>query len=101
MKRSFIQLIRILEEYDLIEDNSKIISNGSLHDRQELTTSNIPEGFVVYQLFCFFKITLPTGCLMSKCVYGAGPSTLKSRSTDLQIGCSIRWALSTRPSISA
>jgi len=49
IKRSFIQLIKILEEYDLIENNYKIISNGSLYDTQELTTSNISEGFVVYE----------------------------------------------------
>jgi len=49
IKRSFIQLIQILEEYDLIENNYKIISNASFYDTQELTTSNISEGFGVYE----------------------------------------------------
>jgi len=49
IKRSFIQLIQILEEHDLIENNYQIISNASFYDTQELTTTNISQGFVVYE----------------------------------------------------
>ena len=37
IKRSFIQFIQILEEYDLIEKNYKIVFNGNPYDTQELT----------------------------------------------------------------
>ena len=49
MKKSFIQLIKILEEYSLINSNYKIISNGRFYDTEELTTNNISEGFVGYK----------------------------------------------------
>ena len=49
MKQSFIQLIKILEEYNLIDSNYKIIFNGRFHDTDQLTTKNISEGFVVYE----------------------------------------------------
>jgi hypothetical protein len=38
-----------LKEYDLIESNYKIISNGSFLDTNELNISNISEGFVIYE----------------------------------------------------
>lgn len=41
IKRNFIELVQILQEYDLIESNYKIISNGSFLDTDELTISNI------------------------------------------------------------
>jgi hypothetical protein len=41
--------IQILQEYDLIESNYKIISNGSFLDTNELNISNISEGFVIYE----------------------------------------------------
>jgi hypothetical protein len=48
-----------LEKYDLIDSNYKIISNDSFHDKKKLTTSNILEGFVVYDKYFFniIKIT--------------------------------------------
>ena len=49
IKRSFIQLIQILEKYNLIENNYKIIYNSSFYDTQKLTTCNISEGFVLYE----------------------------------------------------
>jgi len=49
MKKSFIRLIKILEEYDLINSNYKIISNGMFYDTEKLTTNNILEGFIVYE----------------------------------------------------
>ena len=44
-KKHFIELVKVLEEYDLIESKYKIISNGSFHDAQELTIRN---SFVIY-----------------------------------------------------
>lgn len=41
IKNYFIQLIKVLQEYDLIESNYTIISDGSYHSVQELTSSNI------------------------------------------------------------
>lgn len=52
IKKCFIELVKLLEEQDLIESKYKIykiISNGSLHETQELTTRNIYEGFVIYE----------------------------------------------------
>lgn len=49
MKQYFIELLKLLEEYHLIESNYKIISNGSLHHIRELTTRNISEGFLIYE----------------------------------------------------
>ena len=49
IKTSFIQLIQVLEEYDLIEKNYKKKFNASLYDIQELTTSNISEDFATYE----------------------------------------------------
>jgi hypothetical protein len=40
-QKYFIQLIKILEEYDLIDSNYKIISNSRFRDIYELTTHNI------------------------------------------------------------
>ena len=49
IKKHFIELVKVLEEYDFIESKYKIISNGSFHDAQELTIRNIHEGFVIYE----------------------------------------------------
>ena len=49
IKKHFIELVKVLEEYDFIESKYKIISNGSFHDVQELTIKNIHEGFVIYE----------------------------------------------------
>ncbi|MEY2702453.1 MAG: hypothetical protein RLY43_1086, partial [Bacteroidota bacterium] len=49
IKKNFIELVEILQEYDLIESNYKIISNGSFLDTNELNISNISEGFVIYE----------------------------------------------------
>ena len=49
IKKNFIELVEILQEYDLIESNYKIISNGSFLDTKELNISNISEGFVIYE----------------------------------------------------
>jgi len=49
IKKLFIQLVGRLKEHDLIESNYKIISNGFLVDVDELTTTNIGQGFVLYE----------------------------------------------------
>lgn len=49
MKRNFIQLVKVFEEYDLIEPNYKIISEGYYHYVEELIIHNISEGFVLYE----------------------------------------------------
>lgn len=42
IKKIFLELVQILQEYDLIESNYKIISNGSFLDTDQLTIYNIP-----------------------------------------------------------
>ena len=49
IKQLFIQLVGCLKENDLIESNYKIIANGLLVDVDELTTTNIQQGFVLYE----------------------------------------------------
>jgi len=49
IKKHFIELVKFLEDHNLIKSNYKILSNGSLHDSQKLTTRNISEGFVFYE----------------------------------------------------
>lgn len=49
IKRYFIELVKVLQEYDLIESNYKIISDGYYHSVQELNIQNISEGFVLYE----------------------------------------------------
>jgi len=48
-KKYFIQFIQILQKHQLIDSNYKIIFNGKLYDKDELTSKNISEGFVVYE----------------------------------------------------
>jgi hypothetical protein len=48
-QKSFIELVKILEEDYLRESKYKIISSGSLHNIQEWTTRNIYEGFLIYE----------------------------------------------------
>ena len=49
MKEYFIQSIKLFQQYDLIENNYKIISNGFLLDTDLLTSKIISEGFVIYE----------------------------------------------------
>ena len=49
MKNDFIQLVKVLQDRNLIEDNYKIIWNGSFCDTKQLTTNNISEGFIIYE----------------------------------------------------
>ena len=49
IKKCLIELVKHLEQHDLIEPKDKILSNGNLHDTQELISRNISEGFVIYE----------------------------------------------------
>jgi hypothetical protein len=49
MKRTFIQLVKLFEEHSLIESNYKIISDGKVYHTDQLTSSNISQGFIVYE----------------------------------------------------
>jgi hypothetical protein len=49
VKECFIELVKILEEYNLIESKYGIFLKGVLYDTQELTFKNISEGFVIYE----------------------------------------------------
>lgn len=49
MKKYFIQLIKKFEEDKLINSNYKIIDKGKVSDTDEINTSNISEGFLVYE----------------------------------------------------
>ena len=49
MKRTFIQLVKLFEEHSLIQSNYTIISDGKVYHTDQLTSSNISEGFIVYE----------------------------------------------------
>ena len=49
MKRTFIQLVKFFEERHLIKFNYKIISDGKVYNTDQLTSTNISEGFIVYE----------------------------------------------------
>ena len=49
IKEYFIQSIKLFQQYDLIENNYKIIFNGFLLDTDVLTSKNISEGFLIYE----------------------------------------------------
>jgi hypothetical protein len=49
IKRYFLHLVQELKNNDLIELNYKIISYGSWISVDELTSSNISEGFILYE----------------------------------------------------
>jgi len=41
--------VKVLEDHDRSESNSKVISGGRLSDAEELNTNHISEGFVRYE----------------------------------------------------
>lgn len=49
MKGYFIQSVKVFQKHHLIENNYKIISNGFFIDTDQLTISNISQGFVIYE----------------------------------------------------
>jgi len=54
IKKYFLELVRELEDGNFIESNYKIFIHGSILSTNQLTTSNISEGFIIYE-----KLTLP------------------------------------------
>lgn len=53
IKKYYIQLVQELNDNDLIKPNYKIIVDGSLISTDKLTSSNISEGFIIYEKFTF------------------------------------------------
>jgi hypothetical protein len=51
MKGYFIQSVKIFQKHHLVENNYKIISNRFFIDTDQLTISNISQGFVIYEKF--------------------------------------------------
>ena len=49
IKKYFIQVIELLQNYDLIEDNYKYISQGKRYKTSKLDVKNISEGFILYE----------------------------------------------------
>lgn len=49
IKGYFIQSVKVFQKHHLIENNYKIISNGFFIDTDQLTISNISQGFVIYE----------------------------------------------------
>lgn len=49
MKQSFLELVKMLQEKDLIEPTYKVISGGQFYSTDELIIKNISEGFVIYE----------------------------------------------------
>ena len=47
MKKYFIEWIKILEEYELIDSTSKTISKGDVWNTDKLRTTT--EGFILYE----------------------------------------------------
>lgn len=45
----FIKLVQTLQDYELIDNNYKVISNGRAHSTDQLTPANISEGFIIYE----------------------------------------------------
>ena len=49
MKGYFIQSVKVFQKHHLVENNYKILSNGFFIDTDQLTISNISQGFVIYE----------------------------------------------------
>jgi hypothetical protein len=49
IKRLFIQSVKLFQQYDLIEPDYKVISDGYYCSVEELTIYNISEGFVLHE----------------------------------------------------
>lgn len=53
IKKYYIQLVQLLRDINLIEADYKIIVDGVQISTDELTTSNISEGFIIYETIFF------------------------------------------------
>jgi hypothetical protein len=49
IKQYFINVVQIIQNYNLIENRCQTISNGIFESVSELTTRNISEGFVIFE----------------------------------------------------
>lgn len=49
IKKYFIEVIELLQKYDLIENNYKYISQGNMYKTPKLDVKNISEGFILYE----------------------------------------------------
>jgi len=49
IKKYFIEVIQLLQKYDLIENNYKYISQGNMYKTPKLDVKNISEGFILYE----------------------------------------------------
>ena len=49
IKKYFIQLIKMFEEYGSVDSNYKIISDDKIYGTDQLTLNNISEGFIVHE----------------------------------------------------
>ena len=49
IKKYFIQVIELLQNYDLVEDNYKYMSQGKIYKTSKLDVKNISEGFILYE----------------------------------------------------
>ena len=49
IKKYFIQVIELLQNYHLIEDNYKYMSQGKIYKTSKLDLKNISEGFILYE----------------------------------------------------
>jgi hypothetical protein len=49
IKKYIIEVIELLQKYDLIENNYKYISQGNIHKTPKLDVKNISEGFIFYE----------------------------------------------------
>lgn len=49
IKKYIIQVIELLQNYDLIEDNYQYISQGKIYKTSKLDVKNISEGFILYE----------------------------------------------------
>ena len=49
IKKYFIEVIQLLQKYDLIENNSKYISQGNVYKTPKLDVKNISERFILYE----------------------------------------------------
>lgn len=49
IKKYFIEVIELVQKYDLIENNYKYISQGNVYKTPKLDVKNISEGFILYE----------------------------------------------------
>ena len=53
IKRYFIQLIEIFEEYQLIHPSYQVIVDDKVYNVDKLLTNNISDGFIVFEKISF------------------------------------------------